>query len=147
MTDQVKQTVITQKDINDDRYIFGPDVITRHQTGVSKTRAESAKAKAEGQGAESDFTARFHYKGSTLAQVQKAADYENGVKLRASLRGNNSRPAWIPPKGTIVDVFMTNGCKVQIADLPAEAQAQMLFGGIEDPDTRKKAIRAFLAAL
>ncbi len=140
MSDQI---IITQKDITDGKYIFGKDVITEHKTGVSR----SAKAKDEAGGSESSFKARYHYQGAGLAQVMGHCDYQLGVNLRASLRGNNKKPAWIPPKGTAVDVFVTNQGKVELKSLPTEVQAQMLFGGIEDPDVRKKAIKAFLAAL
>ncbi len=144
MADQMKQTVITLQDIKDNRYGFAKDVVTEHFTGVS--RSASAKEENEGK-SESKFKARFHYQGTDLKAVMGHADYQLGVNLRASLRGNNKKPAWIPDKGTAVDVFVTDGGKVQLKNLPVEVQAQMLFGGIEDQDTRKRAIKAFLTSL
>lgn len=139
MSDQI---VITQKDITEGKYTFANDVITEHKTGVSR----SAKAKDEAGGSESQFKARYHYQGSSLAQVMGHADYQLGVNLRASLRGNNKKPAWIPPNNSTVDVLVTNQGKVEVKDLPVEAQVQMIFGGIEDETIRKKAIKAFLAS-
>lgn len=139
-----KQVVITQEDINSNKYTFADDVITEHKTGVSR----SATVKEEAGGIESQFKARYHYAGVTLQKVQDLADYRLGVNLRASLRGTGRRGhAWIPPKETAVDVFVKDGGKVQIANLPPEVQAKMLFSGIEDEGTRKKAIKAFLASL
>lgn len=143
MADQPKQTVITLQDIRDNKYTFGKDVITEHKTGVSQSRA----SKAENGGSESNFKARYHYQGSSLTQVMGHADYQLGVNLRASLRGTGSKPAWIPPNNTAVDVFVTNQGKVNVSDLPAEAQIEYYFGNIEDPAVRKKAKAAFRAAL
>lgn len=138
-----EQVVITLQDILDDKYIFGEDVITEHKTGVSRSRKE----REENEGSESSFKARYHYKGATIQQVQGFADYRLGVNLRDSLRGSGKKPAWIPPSNTEVDVFVTDGGKVQIKNLPPDVQAAMLFGAIEDETTRKKAIKAFLASL
>jgi len=140
MSDQI---TITQKDITEGRYIFGKDVITEHKTGVSK----AGSSEAQSSNPASKFNARFHYQGSNLAQVMTHADYQLGVNLRASLRGTGKKAAWIPPNNSPVDVFVTNQGKVELKNLPTEVQAQMLFGGIEDLDTRKKAIKAFLSAL
>ncbi len=137
------QTVITLEDITSNKYTFAEDVITEHKTGVSRSRKE----RDENEGSESSFKARYHYLGATLLQVMGFADYRLGVNLRDSLRGSGRKPAWIPPKETAVDVFVKDGGKVQIKNLPADVQAQMLFGGIEDLDVRKKAIRAFLSSL
>lgn len=135
------QIVITLEDINNGKYTFAEDVITEHKTGVSRSRKE----RDENEGSESSFKARYHYEGSTLQQVMGFADYRLGVNLRDSLRGGGKKPAWIPPKETAVDVFVKDGGKVQIKNLPPDVQAQMLFGHIEDVDTRKKAIKAFLS--
>lgn len=143
MSEQVKQIVITLQDIKDNLYTFAKDVITEHKTGVSKTGSSEAQSNSPA----SKFNARFHYQGSNLAQVMGHADYQLGVNLRASLRGTGKKAAWIPPGNTPVDVFVTNQGKVELKNLPTEVQAQMLFGGIEDLDTRKKAIKAFLSAL
>lgn len=145
MADKPKQqqVLITLQDIQDTKYVFAKDVITEHMTGVSK----SGSVEAESGSPASKFKARFHYEGATLQTVLGHADYQLGVNLRASLRGNNKKPAWIPEKGTGVDVFVTDGGKVQLKNLPTEVQAQMLFGGIEDEDTRKRAIKAFLVSI
>jgi len=138
-----EQVTITQKDITEGKYVFGKDVITEHRTGVSKTGSSEAQSSNPA----SKFNARFHYQGSNLAQVMGHADYQLGVNLRASLRGTGKKPAWIPPGNTPVDVFVTDQGKVNVKNLPAEIQAQMLFGGIDDPELKKRTIKAFLSAL
>lgn len=142
MTD-VKQVIITLADIKANLYTFAKDVISEHKTGVSKTGSDEAKSSSPA----SKFNARIHYVGASLQQVIGHADYQLGVNLRASLRGNNKKPAWIPPANTPVDVFVTNQGKIDVKNLPAEVQAQFLFGGIEDLDIRKRSIKAFLSAL
>ena len=143
MTDQVKQVEITLEDIHSNLYIFAKDVVTEHRTGVSKTGSVEAQAGSPA----SKFNARFHYQGANLRQVMDHCDYQLGVNLRASLRGTGKKPAWIPPTNSPVDVFVTDGGKVQIRNLPPDVQAQMLFSGIDDLDVRRKAIKAFMAAL
>ncbi len=147
MTDQVKQTVITLQDIRDNLYTFAKDVVTEYMTGVSQSRATRKEGPEGGTTSETRFKARYHYQGANLQQVMGHAEYQLGVNLRASLRGTGKKPAWIPPAGTKVDVFVTDQGKVRIKNLPTEVQAQILFSGIDDPETRKKAIRAFLSAL
>ncbi len=142
MSDQ-KQVVITQADLDENRYVFGKDVVTSAMTGVSK----SGSAEAESGKPASKFKARYHYESASLQMVMGSADYKHGVNLRASLRGGGKKPAWIPEPGTKVDVLVTNGGKVDIKTLPAAIQAEMLFGSIEDPVTKKRAIKAFLSAL
>ena len=143
MADQVKQVVITSQDIRDNRYTFAEDVVTEHKTGVSKTGSDEAQSSNPA----SKFNARFHYQGASLRQVMGHADYQLGVNLRASLRGNGKKPAWIPPSNTPVDVFVTNQGKVEIKNLPVDVQAQILFSGIEDMETKRRAIKAFLGAM
>ncbi len=143
MSDQVKQTIITLADIKANLYTFAKDVITEHKTGVSQSRA----SKAENGGSESNFKARYHYEGANLQQVMNHADYQLGVNLRASLRGTGNKPAWIPPNNTPVDVFVTNQGKIDVRNLPADVQAEFLFGNIDDPNVKRKAIKAFLSAL
>lgn len=145
MADKPKQqqVLITMQDILDTKYVFAKDVITEHMTGVSR----NAQAKAENKGSESNFKARYHYEGASLQQVMGHSDYQLGVNLRASLRGNGKKPAWIPPAKSNVDVFVTNQGKVEVKSLPAEVQAEFLFGHIEDEKLRKASIRAFLSVL
>ncbi len=143
MSDQLKQVVITLQDIKDNLYVFGPDVVTEHKTGVSKTGSTEAQSSTP----ESTFIVRYGYKGATLADLQPLTDYKLGVNFRASCRGTGRKPAWIPEAGSKVDVLVTNKGNVDVKTLPAEIQAQMLFGGIDDLVIRRKAIKAFLAAL
>lgn len=137
-----EQVTITMKDIRENKYVFGTDVITEHKTGVSKTGStEAASSKPE-----STFKARYHYRGLTISELFPFSDYRLGVNLRASLRGNNKKPAWIPDAGSTVDVYATDGGKIDVKSLPPKVQAQMLFGSLE-PEIRAKAVKAFLAAL
>ena len=134
---------ISQKDIKEGKYVFGTDVITEHKTGVSK----SGSAEAQSSSPASKFNSRFHYQGASLEQVMSHADYQLGVNLRASLRGTGKKPAWIPPANTPVDVFVTNQGKIDVKNLPPKVQAEFLFGAIDDPNVKKKAIEAFLSVL
>lgn len=143
MTDQAKQIVITLADIQANLYTFAKDVITEHKTGVSKSGSTEAQSNQPA----SKFNARFHYQGSNLGQVMGHADYQLGVNLRASLRGTGKKPAWIPPANTPVDVFVTNQGKIDVKDLPAEAQVDFMLGHIEDPVMKAKARKALLSVL
>ena len=135
MATEATPTVITQADLNDERYTFAKGVHYTKQIGVSQS------AQTKGEKSESQVNMTVELTGLTLAALLNDADYKYGVNARASFRSHG----WIPESGTKVTVLATDGGRVKLNSLPPEVQALAIFARIEDEGTRQKAIRAFLS--
>lgn len=132
--ESVDQTEITKADLAGGKYVFANGCAYTKMLGVSPTGTESKTP-------ENEVKVTYDLSGHGLLElVTEVAHYDNSVKARKSIREFKFFPKTLTVK-TI------NGCRIQVADLPAEQQVDILFKAIPEGPARDAALAAYRKAL
>ena len=130
----VEQTEITKADLLGGKYVFAKDAQFTKQMGVSATGTTTKTP-------DHKINCTVNYAGHGLLEmVTEDANYKHIVDARASVREFDFYPKDLTVKST-------DGCKIQVADLPTEQQIDILFKAIPAGPAREAARKAYLAAL
>ncbi len=128
-----KQVEITTADLLAGKYVFGNCQYTK-DLGVSPTGSESKTP-------EYQVKTTYDLTGHGLLEfVTEVGHYDNVVKARKSCR----EFMFFPKTLTVKTV---NGCRIQVADLPADQQVEILFKSIPVGPARDAALVAYRKAL
>ena len=128
------QVEITLDDLLSGKYVFAQGCEYTKQLGVKPTGSTADDPKSQ-------INVTYDYSGHGLLElVTEDAYYDHSVKARASIRETNFFPKSLTVKST-------NGCKIQVLDLPAEQQVDVMLKDIVDPVQRKAAKAAILATM
>ncbi len=128
------QIEITKADILSGKYVFGPDAQYTKMLGVSPTGTDTKTP-------EHEVKVTYDLAGHGLTElVTEVAHYDNSVKARKSIREFKFFPKTLTVK-------TVNGCRIQVADLPADQQVDILFKSIPEGPARDAALTAYRKAL
>ena len=132
--DTVDQVEITKSDLESGKYVFAADCTYTKELGVSPTGTDS-------QTPEHKIKTTYDLSGHGLLEmITEVAHYDNSVKARKSVREFK----FFPKSLTVKTV---NGCRIQVEDLPAEQQVEILFKSIPEGPARDAALAAYRKAL
>ena len=130
----VEQVEISKSDLLGGKYVFAADCEFTKKMGVSPTGSTSKTP-------EYQINTTVNYGGHGLLEmITEDTNYKHIVDARASTREFK----FFPKDLTVKSV---NGCKIQVADLPAEQQVELLFKNIPVGPARDAALKAYRTAL
>lgn len=132
--DTVDQTEITTDDLLGGKYVFASGCQYTKMLGVSPTGTDTKTPEHE---VKVTYDLSAH---GLLELVTEVAHYDNSVKARKSIREFKFFPKTLTVK-------TTNGCRIQVTDLPAEQQVEILFKSIPEGPARDAALKAYQKAL